>query len=170
VKQPHRELKEGLEAYRKKLGELVTDGKEDGEAPLVGDPIGAAALADDLAVEMLAYSPAELQAIGEREFAWCRAEMEKAAAEMGFGNDWSRALEKVKEDFVPPGEQDDLAAEIAREAIEFLDEKDLVTVPDLCAETCEARGRTPAGTLQHPDANEHQQLSATRTIPRPAVA
>jgi len=135
VKQPHGELEAGLEAYRKKLGELVTGGKKGGEAPLVGDPIGAAALADDLAVEMLVYSPAELLAIGEREFAWCRAEMEKAAAEMGFGDDWGRALEKVKEDFVPPGEQDDLAAEIARDVLKFLDKKDLVTVPDLCAET-----------------------------------
>lgn len=135
MKQPYGELKEGLEAYRKKLGLLVTGGNKGGEAPLIGDPIGAAALSDDLAVEMLSYSPAELLAIGEREFAWCRAEMEKAAAEMGFGNDWGKALEKVKEDFVPPGEQDDLAAEIAQDAIEFLDERDLVTVPDLCAET-----------------------------------
>jgi hypothetical protein len=94
VKQPYGELKEGLVAYRNKLGELVTGGKTGGEAPLVGDPIGAAALTDDLAVEMLAYSPAELLAIGEREFAWCRAEMEKAAAEMGFANDWRKALEK----------------------------------------------------------------------------
>ncbi|YCM46874.1 DUF885 family protein (plasmid) [Verrucomicrobiaceae bacterium 227] len=138
VKQPYGELKKELEAYRKALGDLVAGGKkgrENGEAPLIGDPIGAVALADDLAVEMLSYSPAELLAIGEREFAWCRAEMEKAAGEMGFGRDWAKALEKVKEDFVPPGEQDDLAAEIARDAMEFLDKKDLVTVPDLCAET-----------------------------------
>ena len=135
VKQPYGQLKEGLEAYRKKLGQLVTGGKKGGEAPLVGDPIGAAALADDLAVEMLAYSPAELLVIGEREFAWCRTEMEKAAAEMGFGRDWGQALEKVKEDFVPPGEQDDLAAEIAKDAMEFIEKKDLVTVPDLCEET-----------------------------------
>ncbi|MDB2673430.1 DUF885 domain-containing protein [Akkermansiaceae bacterium] len=135
VKQPYGELEKELEAYRKKLGELVTGGKRGGEAPLVGDPIGAAALGDDLAVEMLSYSPEELLAIGEREFAWCRAEMEKAAAEMGFGKDWGKALEKVKEDFVPPGEQDDLAAEIAKDAMEFLDKRELVTVPDLCAET-----------------------------------
>lgn len=135
VEQPYGELKEELEGYRKRLGELVTGGKKGGEAPLVGDPIGAEALADDLAVEMLSYSPEELLAIGEREFAWCRAEMEKAAGEMGFGKDWGKALEKVKEDFVPPGEQDDLAAEIAKDAMEFLDKKDLVTVPELCAET-----------------------------------
>lgn len=133
--QAQAELKNGLEGYRKKLGELVTGGKEGDEAPLVGDPIGEEALADDLAVEMLAYSPDELLAIGEREFAWCRAEMVKAAGEMGFGEDWRKALEAVKADFVPPGEQDDLAAEIAREAIAFIDGEGLVTVPALCRET-----------------------------------
>ncbi len=133
--QAQAELKNSLEGYRKKLGELVTGGKEGDEAPLVGDPIGEEALADDLAVEMLAYSPDELLAIGEREFAWCRAEMVRAAGEMGFGEDWRKALEAVKADFVPPGEQDDLAAEIAREAIEFIDGKGLVTVPALCRET-----------------------------------
>lgn len=135
VKQPYGELETELEAYRKKLGELVTGGKKGGEAPLVGDPIGAAALANDLAVEMLSYSPEELLAIGEQEFSWCRSEMKKAAAEMGFGNDWVKALEKVKEDFVPPGEQDDLAAEIAKDAMKFLNDRKLVTVPDLCEET-----------------------------------
>ena len=135
AEQAHGELKKGLEAYGKKLGELVTGGQEGDAAPLVGDPIGADALADDLAVEMLAYSPDELLAIGEREFAWCRAEMIKAAAEMGCGDDWRKALDRVKADFVPPGEQDDLAAEIAREAIEFIDGKGLVTVPELCRET-----------------------------------
>lgn len=135
VKASQARLKEQLDAYQKKLGSITTDGLEGEEAPLVGDPIGAAALANDLAVEMLAYSPAELLAIGEREFAWCRAEMKKAAAEIGFGENWRQALEKVKEDFVPPGEQDDLATVIADDAIEFLNERNLVTIPDLCAET-----------------------------------
>jgi uncharacterized protein (DUF885 family) len=133
--QAYRELKTGLDGYEKKLGELVTGGKASDEAPLVGDPIGAEALADDLAVEMLAYSPDELLAIGEREFAWCRAEMVKAAGAMGFGDDWRKALDRVKAEFAPPGEQDDLAAEIAREAIAFIDGKELVTVPALCRET-----------------------------------
>lgn len=135
VKQPYTALNEELEAYHKRLGNLGSNGPADDGSPLIGDPIGEAALADDLALEMLAYTPAELLAIGEREFAWCRAEMKKASAELGFGQDWRKALEKIKGDFVPPGEQDDLATEIAGEAMAFLAEKDLVTVPDLCAET-----------------------------------
>jgi uncharacterized protein (DUF885 family) len=135
AKQAYGELKTSLDAYEKHLGELVTGSKDGSEAPLVGDPIGAEALEDDLALEMLAYSPKELLAIGEREFAWCRAEMVKAAGEMGLGDDWRAALEEVKADFVPPGEQDDLAASIANEAIAFIDDNELVTVPDLCRET-----------------------------------
>lgn len=135
VGEPYEGLSKALEGYQEKLKALAAGGKKGAEAPLVGDPIGAAALRDDLAVEMLAYTPEELLAIGEREFVWCRAEMEKAAAAMGFGRDWQRALETVKEDFVPPGKQDELAKTIARDAMAFLDEKDLVTVPALCAET-----------------------------------
>ena len=135
AEEPQKELKAALEGYEKKLGEIARNGKVGDKAPLVGDPIGAEALADDLAVEMLAYSPEELLEIGEREFAWCRAEMKRAARELGFGDDWHKALEKVKEDFVPPGEQDDLAADIARDGMKFLDDRDLVTVPDLCRET-----------------------------------
>ena len=135
VKQPFEELGKEVDAYEVKLGELVNGGKKGDESPLVGDPIGAGALADDLALEMLAYSPEELLAIGEREFSWCRKELEVAAGEMGFGKDWQKALEKVKEDFVPPGEQDDLAAEIAKDGMAFIDQRDLVTVPELCRET-----------------------------------
>ncbi len=68
AEQPHGELKNELEEYGKVLNKLVTGDEKGADAPLVGDPIGAEALADDLAVEMLAYSPEELLAIGEREF------------------------------------------------------------------------------------------------------
>lgn len=135
MKQPYAEVARNLDSYRKKLRDLGNGEVEGEKSPLIGDPIGAEALANDLAVEMLAYSPAELLAIGEREFAWCRAEMEKAAAEMGLGKDWRKALEKVKDDFVPPGQQDELANEIAKDAMAFLDDRKLVSVPDLCAET-----------------------------------
>lgn len=135
VRKPHSALKEELETYHEMLGDLGSKGPSGEGDPLIGDPIGEAALADDLALEMLAYSPTELLAIGEREFAWCRAEMTKASAELGFGQDWRKALENIKGDFVPPGEQDDLATKIAGEAMAFLADKDLVTVPDLCAET-----------------------------------
>ena len=54
----------------------------------------------DLHNEMIPYTPEELITIGEREFAWCEAEMKKASNEMGFGDDWHKAVEKVKRAFV----------------------------------------------------------------------
>jgi hypothetical protein len=84
----------------------------------------------DIAAEMIPYTPEELIAIGEKEFAWCEAEMKKAAKEMGF-EDWKKALAKVKSEFVPPGQQDDVVAQFAREAIQFVKERGLVTIRPL---------------------------------------
>jgi hypothetical protein len=70
--------------------------KDDGSG-IIGNPIGSKALKDLLAYEMIPYSAEELVDIANKEFAWCDAEMLKASQAMGFGNDWKKALEKVKE-------------------------------------------------------------------------
>src|SRR5690606_33410256 len=90
---------------------------------------------EDLAHEMIAYSPEELIAIAQQEYAWCQAELRKAAREMGFGDDWRAAVEKVKTMHVAPGEQPELIRNLAWEAIDFLLEHDLVSVPPPAAET-----------------------------------
>ena len=135
VKKPADEAAKALEEYAKFLREEIAGSKGREEDPLVGDPIGAAGLADDLAAERIPYTPKELIAIGEREFAWCEGEMKKAAAEMGFGTDWKAALAKVKGDYAPPGGQDELVTGYARQSIAFLKQNDLVTIPPLCEET-----------------------------------
>ena len=66
---------------------------------------------------MIPYTPEELIAIAEKEFAWCEAEMNRASREMGFGDDWKKALEKVKTLHVEPGEQPGLIRDLAIEAI-----------------------------------------------------
>ena len=139
TRQPYDDLHKRLEDYAKLLREEVAGLKGKDDDPLVGDPIGRQALVDDLAGEMIAYSPEELLAIGEREFAWCELQLEAAATEMGFGTDWKAALAKVKEDHVEPGAQDAFVAQQAKEAIAFLDEHDLITVPELCRETWRVR-------------------------------
>ncbi len=106
---------------------------QDGDDDLIGDPIGAAALADELAFEFIPYTPEELVAIAEGEFAWCDAEMAKAAKELGF-EDWREAQDEVKRRHVEPGKQPELIRELALEAIAFLEERDLVTIPALCKE------------------------------------
>jgi uncharacterized protein (DUF885 family) len=134
MKKPNEEASTALDEYAKFLREEIAGLKGKDDDPLVGDPIGAEALTDDIATEMLPYTAEELIAIGEAEFAWCEARMKDAAKEMGFGDDWKAALAKVKTAYVPPGKQDSVVLDEARQAIQFVREHDLVTVPPLCEE------------------------------------
>lgn len=116
---------------RKEIGGLDPDDPDQ----LLGDPIGREALLDALRFEMIPYSPEELVAIAERELAWCRARWDEAAAEMGHGSDRSAALAAAKELHVAPGEQPELILDLAQEAVDFLERRELVTVPELCKES-----------------------------------
>jgi uncharacterized protein (DUF885 family) len=131
---PYEQTDKALDAYLKVLREQVVGIRAGNPEPIIGDPIGAAGLAADLAHEMIPYSVEQLIAIAEREYAWCEAEFKKAAREMGFGDDWKAALEKVKQTYVPPGDQPRLVRDLALEAIEFVESRDLVTVPPLARE------------------------------------
>jgi len=130
VKKPFEEAVVALDKYAVALGRAA---KGSGDATLIGDPIGRSALLDELAYEMIPYSPEELIAIAKKEFAWCDAEMDKAAKAMGF-DDWRKAQQKVKSLHVEPGKQPELIRKLAHEAIEFIEARDLVTVPSLCKE------------------------------------
>jgi len=107
---------------------------DESTGPIIGDPIGADGLKADLEHEMIPYTPAELIAIAEREYAFSLSEIKKAAREMGFGDEWKAAMEKVKNTFVEPGKQPELIRELARQAEEFLDKHDWVTIPPLARE------------------------------------
>ena len=67
-----------------------TDRPEKDNDDIIGDPIGREALLDELAHEMIPYTPEELIEIANKEFAWCEAEIKKAAAELGYGDDWQQ--------------------------------------------------------------------------------
>lgn len=101
---------------------------------ILGQPIGEEAMQLELDHEMIPYTPAELIEIAEREFEWCDREMLAASKEMGFGDDWQAAMEAVKQRHVEPGKQPAMIRELALEAIEFLKQRNLVTVPPLCEE------------------------------------
>jgi len=60
--------------------------------------------------------------------------MKAAAREMGFGDDWKAAMEKVKNTYVDPGRQPDLVRDLAKQAQDFFDEHDWVTIPPLARE------------------------------------
>src|SRR6185312_12868068 len=117
---------------------------------IVGDPIGRDALMSELESEMIPYTPEELIAIGEKDMAWCEAEMKKAARELGYGDDWHKALEHVKTDYMEPGKQPELIRELALEAIKFVDDRDLVTVPQLARDTWRMEMMTPERQLVSP--------------------
>ncbi|MFO7694584.1 MAG: DUF885 family protein [Vicinamibacterales bacterium] len=116
-------------------------GGRGGQAPeaaagdeIVGDPIGREGLLEDLAGEMIPYTPEQLIEIGNREYAWCETEMKKASRELGFGDDWMKALEAVKNKYVPAGGQPAMIRNLALEAEAYLKQHDLVTVPPLASD------------------------------------
>lgn len=139
VEQPYERATKALTEYARKLREDIAGQAGEADDPLVGDPIGADGLAAHLAHEFLPYDAAQLLAIGEAEFAWCEARMLEASAELGFDDDWHSALAAVKDSHAAPGEQDELVMAQAREVIRFLDERQLVTIPELARETWRVR-------------------------------
>jgi uncharacterized protein (DUF885 family) len=117
---------------------------------IIGDPIGREALMIELASEMISYTPEELISIAYKELDWCEGEMKKASRELGFGDDWHKALEFVKNKYVEPGKQTDVIRELALEAIEYLEKNDLVTVPPLARESWRMEMMSPERQLVNP--------------------
>lgn len=115
-----------------------------------GTPIGRAALANDLAGEMIPYTPEELIAIATKEFAWCDAEMNKASHELGFGDDWKRALELAKSHHVEPGKQPLLIRDLIGDSVQYVTSRGMVTVPALEVETLRATMLSPQQQLTSP--------------------
>jgi hypothetical protein len=131
-------------------GRAAIQAEAGSSADIVGDPIGREALLSELAYEMIPYTPEELIAIANREFEWCETEMKRAARELGYGDDWMRALEHVKTLYVEPGKQPQLIRDLALEAIKFIDDHDLVTVPPLARESWRMQMMTPERQLVNP--------------------
>jgi uncharacterized protein (DUF885 family) len=154
AKDPYKRLDESLTRYAKTLRERVVgfkpkenptvsgaaitgrggDAPGANDGPIIGDPIGRQGLDEDLAYEMIPYTPEELIAIAEREYAFSLSEMKKASRAMGFGDNWKAAMEKVKNSYVEPGKQPDLIRDLARQAEAFFDQHDWVTIPQLARE------------------------------------
>ena len=101
---------------------------------IIGHPVGKAKIEQLLKSEFIPYSPDELIKIAYKEFAWCDSQMLQASRQMGYGNDWKKALEKVKENYVAPGKQPELINRLEEKAINFIDSLDLVTIPPIARE------------------------------------
>lgn len=146
VTRPYEAVEAALEEYGSFLREHLIGGET---GAIIGDPLGRDALLTELAFEMIPYTPEELIAIGEKELAWCEAEIGRIATEMGLP-DHHAALEHIKTLHRKPGQQPEMIREMAVEAIAFLQQHDLVTVPPLAEETWRMEMMTPEQQLVNP--------------------
>lgn len=115
-----------------------------------GKARGRQGLIFDLQDELIPYTPEELIAIAEVEFAWCEAEMRKASRDLGLGDDWKQALERVKAIHPPPGGQVAVIRDLMLEAVDYLRAHDLLTVPAVAAESLHMIMMTPERQLVNP--------------------
>jgi Bacterial protein of unknown function (DUF885) len=142
--EPYKKVDAALIAYVTFLRERVVGYKEGEDEPIVGDPIGRQGILEDLEAELIPYSPEELIEIAKKEYAWCEAEMIKASRDMGLGDDWRKAVEKVKNTYVEPGKQPAVIRELAHEAVAFVEQRDLITVPPLAKDIWRIEMMSPA--------------------------
>ncbi|MCB1279023.1 DUF885 family protein [Prosthecobacter sp.] len=143
-------MNKALESYGKFLREELAGIKGKNEDPLLGKAIGEEELKRQFRYEFIPYTPQELIALAEREFAWCESQMKVAAQEMQLGDDWKKALDRTKAIYVKPGEQEGLVREEGRLAIEFVKSHKLVTVPPDCEEWWGTRLLSPGEQKQTP--------------------
>ncbi|KAJ5123141.1 hypothetical protein N7448_009238 [Penicillium atrosanguineum] len=135
VSHPYSVVDTNLETASITIRERLVGIDPDNEDAIVGDPIGREGLLNEFRAEMIPYTPEEVIAIGEKEFQWCIKELKKASRAMGLKDNWKEALEQVKNDFVEPGKQTQLVLDLVEEAISFVEEHDLITVPQIAKET-----------------------------------
>ncbi|RQO78046.1 DUF885 domain-containing protein [Pedobacter sp. KBW01] len=136
VPKPYERLDAALTAYAKLFAEK-TDAPEpkNNKPPIKGNPIGRDELIRQLNTEFIPYTPEQLIQLAEKEFKYCDAELLKASNEMGFGNDWKKAQEKVKNSYVPLGKQPELIVKLQDDALAFIKANDLIEIPALAEET-----------------------------------
>lgn len=147
-KAPFGRANEALDGYEAAVRDRWLGVKDGDRTTIVGDPIGDEALRAELKHELIPYSPERLIQMAEAEYEWCLAEMKRASKDMGCGEDWRAALEKVKTLHEPPGGQPQMIRDLAVEAIEFVEP--FVTVPPLAKETWRMTMLSPEAQLVSP--------------------
>lgn len=149
-KKPYEAVDDALNKYTAYVTTKLVGISADDKTTIIGDPIGREALIEELKFEMIPYTPEELVQIADKEFEWCIAEFKKASREMGFGDDYMKAIEAVKQKYVEPGKQPELIRDFAREAIDYVKKNNLVTVPKVAEETWRMEMMTPERQLVAP--------------------
>lgn len=147
---PNKAADEALGKYQAFITTKLVGIAADDKTTIIGDPIGREALIDELKYEMIPYTPEELVQIANKEFDWCIAEFKKVSREMGYGDDYMKAIEAVKQKYVEPGKQPELIKKFANEAIEYVEKNDLVTVPKMARDGWRMEMMTPERQLVAP--------------------
>jgi hypothetical protein len=146
------EVDAALEEYgallKSKRKETSTQ-KDDGSV-IAGNPIGREEIIRQLQTEFIPYSPEELVAIANKEFAWCDEELLKASREMGYGDNWKAAQEKVKNSFVAPGDQPQAMLDLYNQSVDFLKKNNLLTIPPIAEETWRMYMMSPEAQKANP--------------------
>ncbi len=136
-------------ALLKSKGKETSTQKDDGSG-ITGNPIGSKELIRQLQLEFIPYTAEELVEIANKEFAYCDAELLKASKEMGFGDNWKAAQEKVKNTHVAPGMQPEAMYDLYKQSVDFLKRNDLVTIPELSEEIWRMNMMSPERQLVNP--------------------
>jgi hypothetical protein len=123
---------------------------EDDGSGILGISVGRDELVRQLTREYIPYTPEELIEIANKEFDYCDAELLKASREMGFGDNWKAAQEKVKNTYVAPGKQPQEMFELYKQSVDFLKKNNLITIPELSEETWRMMMMTPERQLVNP--------------------
>jgi len=161
VDQPYKDADKALASYDAFVKEKLIGIAPDDKTTIIGDPVGREALMNELADDMIPYTPEELIAIAQTEYDWCMREMLKASNEMGFGDNWHAAIEKVKQTHVAPGEQPEVIRKLVLEGSNFVEKNNLVTVPPLADETWYMIMMTPQRQLVNPFFTGGTELSVS---------
>jgi uncharacterized protein (DUF885 family) len=147
VAKPYEAIDKQFEATAKFLRNDIA--KASDPETIIGDPIGRDAVEAALRYEMIPYTPEQIVQLAERELSWCQEEMRKASAEMGYAN-WQDALEHIKKDGPAVGDQPQYVVKLADEAIDFIEHRQLVTIPGLAKRDWRMTMLTPEYQLQAP--------------------
>jgi hypothetical protein len=156
-------MKKRAEIDLARIGRALPDSnpRKTDNTGIPGRARGREGLIRDLQDELIPYTPEELIVLAEREFAWHEAEMLKASREMGFGDNWKAALEKTKTMHPPPGGQPAMIKDLVFEAIDYIREKDLLTMPEVNVESQHMIMMTPERQLVNPFFTGGSQMSVS---------
>jgi hypothetical protein len=145
-------IRHRADLYLSRVGKTIPPGppRKPDNLELRGTPRGREGLINDLQDAMIVYTPEQLITLANKEFAWCEAEMKKASRELGFGDDWKKAVEHTKETYVPPGGQPRMIMDLLNEAVDYLRANDLITVPGVAAESLHMTMMSPEAQLTSP--------------------